>query len=68
MMIFSCGENWAAYKKRIGEWHDFFAIFPCTIDVVDGKELCVWLQTIERRGEYRGYPIHVWSWEYRLKK
>lgn len=70
-MKFSCGDTeatriakWKARVAALGQWHDFFALIPRTIAQENGKEVCAWLETIERRGTY-GYSY--WRWEYRAK-
>jgi hypothetical protein len=66
-MIFSCGENWEAKIARLSKWHDFFPIFPRTVTVEGGKDICAWLQIIERKGKHYSYIESWWSWEYRVK-
>lgn len=68
-MIFRCGITWAEEKKRRGEWHDFFPLFPRTVAVNDrGEKSCAWLQTIQRKSEFHCYGMDAyWSNEYRLK-
>lgn len=66
-MIFSCGETWEAEKRRLGEWHPFFALFPRTVAIENNRVVCAWLQTIQRKGRIcEGYPFVHWMWEYRL--
>ena len=65
-MIFSCGENWRTRKVRLEHWHDFFPLWPRTVEVKDGKNICAWLEMIERKGEYFGFSDY-WLWEYRRK-
>jgi hypothetical protein len=65
-MIFSCGETWEARKERQENWHDCFLIFPTKVDERDGKDVCAWLQVVERR-RYLIHPICGYGWEYRLK-
>lgn len=67
-MIFNCGPTWEETKARRGQWHDFFAIWPRVVLVVDGEQHCAWLQTIQRRSTYHSCMGEGW-WEnqYRLK-
>lgn len=68
-MIFSCGESWDAEFERRSNWHDFYPVFPRTVGVKDGKVICAWLQTVERRGiERQARRGRYWMWEYRLKE
>jgi hypothetical protein len=64
-MIFDCGETDAAYVMRLKNWHDFFPLFPRTVDRVDGRNVCAWLETIQRRGVW--VPLCGWHWIYRIK-
>lgn len=67
-MIFSCGENWRAKHERLSEWHDFFPIWPRTVKVENGHDVCAWLQTIQRKGTHHANGWDSWwTWEYRLK-
>lgn len=69
-MKFSCGENWKHKKERLENWHDFFCLWPRTISVDEtGKDICAWIETIERRGSFICWPGDCyWNWEYRAKK
>lgn len=50
---------WWAYRKN---WHKFFTLWPRRIT---GTHQCVWLEFVERKGEYNcGYGGY-WEWEYR---
>jgi hypothetical protein len=64
-MRFSCGENWETKRTRLQKWHPFFAIWPRTVSVENGKDICVWLGWIERQGHWYG---RYWIWTYREKK
>lgn len=69
-MRFSCGETYDGEKKRLSDWHDFFTLWPRSVAIIGTKTVCVWLETIERRGDY--YEGNYaggegWLWEYRLK-
>lgn len=70
-MEFSCGLTQEEKDKCDSEWHNFFPIFPRTIATKDGKKLCAWLQTIQRRAgriAYYYYDGRSVVWEYRRKK
>ena len=68
-MIFNCGLTWDEIKRRRGEWHDFFPLWPRTIRIDNGHLVCAWLQTIERRSYYySGWGESWWENEYRLKR
>lgn len=66
-MIFSCGPTYEERSERRKRWHRFFPLFPRTLEVRDGKCICVCWQWIERSGwwvpEYEGGHMH---WEYRI--
>lgn len=68
-MRFSCGENWKHKLARLREWHPFFALWPRTVTVENGRDVCVWLQWIERKGKFYSFPMDSWwDWEYRERK
>lgn len=68
-MIFDCGQTFSEATKQRGEWHDFFAIWPRAVAIVDGRHKCAWLQTIQRRSDWvSGFDCGLWSNEYRLKQ
>lgn len=67
-MLFDCGENWEHKKARLQDWHDFFPLWPQTIRVDNGRDVCAWLQTIQRKGVLHNcYMDSWWTWEYREK-
>jgi hypothetical protein len=67
-MIFSCGETWEARRARLEDWHDFFPLLPRSVAETDGRHVCAWLQTIERKGKFwADWADYSWNWEYRLK-
>lgn len=67
-MIFSCGENWETKRDRLSEWHDFFPLFPRTVSVEGGKDICAWLETIQRKGTFHpSWDDPWWEWDYRKK-
>jgi hypothetical protein len=68
-MRFSCGENWKAREARLKEWHPFFCIWPRTIAVENGKDICAWFEWIERR-RYFSTTLFCCGWitEYRAKR
>ena len=74
-MRFNCGrrlgERIDALLDKIStnekEWHSWFSWWPRRLDDEKGKEVCVWLETIQRRvrtvyGKYLNYDVT----EYRL--
>lgn len=79
-MKFNCGlspkkrselrnKAWEAEKRRLKDWHDYFAWFPTRL----GDNDCRWLETIKRRGShYMSYCEYSeswkWTWEYRAKR
>lgn len=66
-MIFSCGLT-LEEKRRREDWHDFFALLPRTVAVEDGRFICAWMQTIQRRSTYYlAWDGPDWANEYRLK-
>jgi hypothetical protein len=57
-MKFNCGDKGRAYRKRIQEWHPWFAWRPVRLADHD----CRWLEIVERKAWYRSsFP----DWEYR---
>ena len=73
-MMFSCGENDELRKKRLQDWHPYFALWPRTIYVENGRDICAWMQWIERKGRFSemvytadGPYSNWWDWEYRRK-
>lgn len=79
-MKFSCGISLTEYIRRLAheqlrlqQWHDFFALVPRTIGHKDGKNICCWLEIIERRGKLNSGtswdgPWAEWTWKYREKE
>jgi hypothetical protein len=70
------GETWESKKKRLGDWHKWFAWFPVVIDLKempDGKirRVKAWLCYVERKGALVKVMRSQWSyslgweWEYR---
>jgi hypothetical protein len=57
---FDCGEEWAEKRKRLENWHPFYAIWPRRVAPHD----CRWFEMIERRGMY-GPHYAEWFWSYR---
>jgi hypothetical protein len=60
-MKFDCGETAKEWYKRVTDWHDFYAIFPRSVDPHD----CRMFETIQRKlvaGEYSS------DWVYRKKQ
>ena len=65
-MIFNCGLTNEEWERVHRQWHSFFPLFPRTIEVVNGKHVCAWLETIERRAVDVRYWDGRWvDWEYR---
>lgn len=61
-MKFDCGETFAEKKRRLKQWHRWFAWRPVKVNDHD----CRWLEWVERRGDYYpGYADNDWEWEHR---
>ena len=65
-------ETWEEEKARKAKWHNWFAWHPVVIakaEMPNGeiKNIKVWLETIQRRGEFWCYHdgYDGWKWEYR---
>lgn len=56
-MEFNCGLTNEAWEAKYKQWHRFFALWPRTVAIENGKFVCVWLETIERRAD------RVWYWD-----
>ena len=69
-MIFDCGEDHEHYVERIKDWHSFFTILPRTVKIENGRNICAWMQIIERRClRHYCWPDGCGTfWEYRLKE
>jgi hypothetical protein len=74
-MKFSCGltpeKAWEKEKTYLSNWHNKFLWFPTTIKVKDGKQICCWLETVERKGKYFSgswMSDSYCKWEYRTKQ
>lgn len=66
-MIWKNGLTWEEEKRRKKTWHRWFAWYPIVYMVRDGHKYKVWLQTIERRGEFwSSWAEEGWDYEYRL--
>ena len=63
-MKFNCGRTWEEKRKAKEKWHKWFAWYPVNF----GSNNCRWLETIERKGEYRLMTLVEcgWVYEYRL--
>lgn len=62
-MIFNCGPTRAQKRKRLLDWHDYFAWTPTRVG-----DKCVWLEIIQRIAIIKGPLFDSWAyWEYRLK-
>lgn len=66
-MKFSCGENREHKHKRLKSWHDCFIFWPRTVAVIGDRDICAWLETVERKGAWFG-EYGGWLWAYRAKK
>lgn len=67
-MRFSCGYTAEEQHRMLEEWHDFFPLWPRKIGEANGRDVCVWLETIQRKGFYwSGWDDYAWIWEYRAK-
>lgn len=67
-MRYKCGTTWEYDKAKKERWHKWFAWHPVTvhIDKKTGQKYCVWLQTIERFGDWQSnYADSGWFWKYR---
>lgn len=67
-MRFSCGETRSTKKARLSEWHPFFVFFPRSLGEENGRYVCVWFETIQRRGEYTPgdhFNNGFWTWYYK---
>ena len=67
------GEPWNEKKQRLEQWHSWFAWHPvCVGKVWDEnrrrfRKRIVWLETIERRGEFWMCMYgEGWGWYYRV--
>ena len=68
-MRFNCGDSYIVWTTRLTNWHPFFALFPRKIGEKDGKDICAWLEWIERKGKFvSSYGDSGWVWEYRGKQ
>lgn len=65
-------ESLKAKEERLDKWHRHFAWFPVTIWNLDGQNVRVWLDYVERRcwlarGVIAGdHDMDIWYAEYRL--
>jgi hypothetical protein len=69
-MRFSCGKTWEATRAHLEQWHSFFVIWPRTIGIRNGTRMCVWMETVERRGVYcegNWAGGDGWQWEFRIQ-
>ena len=51
-MIWTGGLSYAEKVRRKSEWHEWFAWYPVTIDIVGGRHIKAWLETLSRKSEY----------------
>lgn len=79
-MQFSCGETREARRLRLmqqwvnGEnqkWYRKFAWLPTTVEIKDGKKICVWLGYYERKFEsfydYHLDAVGLWGADYETR-
>ena len=65
-MKLSCGETWEAKEERLSNWHDKFLWFQTVIGTRGDRYDCRWLETVQRKGEYRCcWDNGYWVWDYR---
>lgn len=76
-MKFSCGrtnaqktKDYKEYLARCKEWHKVFLLWPKTIEEKDGRKICYWLQTVERKMVREARFVHEFvlpaEYEYRV--
>lgn len=64
-MKFDCGETWEEKRKRLEQWHRWFAWHPVKVEDHD----CRWFEVVERqRIYYRGMRGSWWITYYRAVK
>lgn len=65
-MKLDCGLTWADEKKRLENWHEWFAWYPVQL----GSHDCRWLEVVMRKGMYCEiiYAPSIWFWEYKAKE
>ena len=55
--------------RRREEWHKWFAWRPVTVEIILGKKVRAWLETVERKGKHKVVMgSNEWKWEYREKE
>ena len=62
-MRWDCGARARARYARLTDWHRWFAWRPVHVEGIG----CVWLEWIERRGDFwqGGAGDSGWDWNYR---
>ena len=55
-MKFNCGESWEKQKKRLEDWHEWFAWYPVKV-----HNERVWLKTVYRRCINTYVDMEDWS-------
>ena len=67
-MIISCGLTTSEKVKLLEMPHKHFIIWPRVVDIVNGVEICAFMQYVERKGElHHDFDgCAVWRWSYRL--
>ena len=67
-MIFNCGASHDDKIERLKNWHDFTPWWPRRV-VVNGRNVCVAFEIIERKGQlFKSMDDDWWMWEYRMKE
>jgi len=54
-MKISCGETSSSKWGRLESWHTVFCWLPKKVGEEDGRNICVWLEKVERR--YYGWGL-----------
>lgn len=62
-MTFNCGPTREEKKAAKEKWHKWFAWYPVRIENHD----CRWLETIERKGEYKLLSDIDCGWVYECR-
>lgn len=66
-MIWKGSLTWKGKKVIKGKWHKWFAWYPIIIgETKDNHNIVVWLQYIERKGEFHSsWGDGGWIYQYR---
>ena len=61
------GRTWEAEKEFRKQWRPWFAWYPVTVGIENGREVKAWLQWVERSQEYSlGLEDDGWASQYRI--